>query len=332
MHWVAPSEKNTASATLEKRLWDTADQFRANSGLKAQEYSGPILSINFLRFAEVRFAAKRAQLDSPSPLGGERAGVRGDSSHPLPSDGRGAGGEGYLLLLMDELHVLLRESKNPRGVLADFRTDLNEVSNKISLLLADRYTLEESEKKIDSEYWLQLTPQSLDPLDVGSTKTAIEVPCQGTDIRFLPEAIDRVYFWTCGYPFHVQRLVQNVLGSNLEGPWVTVMPNDVDGAIPGLLEQDRLFQEGLCRRDRLDAELQAAASARSRRIGSGSSRSEPDWRSTHRARGRAAPGAEAALLTAWASLEKVNRASPHEEWRKWPVSGRSCGVCWSSLV
>ena len=33
-----------------------------------------------------------------------------------------------------------------------------------------------------------------------------------------------------------------------------------------------------------------AASARSRRIGSGASRSEPDWRSTHRARGRAAPG------------------------------------------
>jgi hypothetical protein len=37
MLWVAPSEKDTATATLEKRLWDTADQFRANSGLKAQE-------------------------------------------------------------------------------------------------------------------------------------------------------------------------------------------------------------------------------------------------------------------------------------------------------
>lgn len=172
-----------------------------------------------------------------------------------------ASGKSYLLLLLDELHVLLRESKNPKGVLADFRTDLNEVSNKISLLLADRYTLGESEKKIDSEYWLQLTPQSLDPLDVASTRSAIDVPCQGTDIRFLPDAIERVYFWTCGYPFHVQRLVQNVLANNLEGPWVTVMPGDVDVAIPGLLDQDRLFQEGLCRKDRLDAELQAAIAA-----------------------------------------------------------------------
>jgi hypothetical protein len=36
MHWIAPSEKDTDSAALEKRLWDAADQFRANSGLKSQ--------------------------------------------------------------------------------------------------------------------------------------------------------------------------------------------------------------------------------------------------------------------------------------------------------
>jgi hypothetical protein len=49
MQWTAPSEKDTATESLEKRLWDSADQFRANSGLKAQEYSGPILGIIFLR-------------------------------------------------------------------------------------------------------------------------------------------------------------------------------------------------------------------------------------------------------------------------------------------
>jgi hypothetical protein len=51
MHWIAPSEKDTATETLEKRLWDAADQFRANSGLKAQEYSAPVLGLIFLRFA-----------------------------------------------------------------------------------------------------------------------------------------------------------------------------------------------------------------------------------------------------------------------------------------
>ena len=37
MLWIAPSEKDTDNAALEKRLWDAADQFRANSGLKSQE-------------------------------------------------------------------------------------------------------------------------------------------------------------------------------------------------------------------------------------------------------------------------------------------------------
>ncbi|MGD9641862.1 MAG: N-6 DNA methylase [Elusimicrobiales bacterium] len=63
MQWIAPTEKDTGITTLEKSLWDTADQFRANSGLKAQEYSGPILGLIFLRFAEVRFIAQRKKLE-----------------------------------------------------------------------------------------------------------------------------------------------------------------------------------------------------------------------------------------------------------------------------
>jgi len=63
MHWIAPSEKNADNAALEKRLWDAADQLRANSELKAQEYSAPILGLIFLRFAEVRFTTQRAALE-----------------------------------------------------------------------------------------------------------------------------------------------------------------------------------------------------------------------------------------------------------------------------
>lgn len=74
MKWIAPSEKDNATITLEKRLWDAADQFRANSGLKPQEYSGPILGLIFLRFAEVRFAALRAKLEAAG--GSTRRGSR----------------------------------------------------------------------------------------------------------------------------------------------------------------------------------------------------------------------------------------------------------------
>ena len=63
MRWIAPSEKDKDAATLEKRLWEAADQFRANSGLKAQEYSAPVLGLIFLRFSEVSFAAQRKELE-----------------------------------------------------------------------------------------------------------------------------------------------------------------------------------------------------------------------------------------------------------------------------
>ena len=63
MRWVAPTEKDTANETLEKRLWAAADQFRANSGLKAAQYSAPVLGLIFLRFAEARFAKRRVQLE-----------------------------------------------------------------------------------------------------------------------------------------------------------------------------------------------------------------------------------------------------------------------------
>lgn len=63
MRWIATSQKDVNNAALEKRLWDAADDFRANSGLKTQEYSGPILGLIFLRFAEARFGAKHLQLE-----------------------------------------------------------------------------------------------------------------------------------------------------------------------------------------------------------------------------------------------------------------------------
>src|SRR5881296_3665570 len=63
MHWIAPSEKDTANGALETRLWAAADQLRANSNLNSQQYSQPVLGLIFLRFADARFAAKRKELE-----------------------------------------------------------------------------------------------------------------------------------------------------------------------------------------------------------------------------------------------------------------------------
>jgi type I restriction enzyme M protein len=85
MQWVAPSEKDTASDTLEKRLWDAADQFRANSSLSAAQYSQPVLGLIFLRFAEVRFAAQHAKLEKTNAS--SRRGSRIDDPSAYHADG-----------------------------------------------------------------------------------------------------------------------------------------------------------------------------------------------------------------------------------------------------
>jgi type I restriction enzyme M protein len=51
-------------ADLERRLWETADQLRANSTLGPAEYRGPILGLIFLAFAEHRFAEITPQLQA----------------------------------------------------------------------------------------------------------------------------------------------------------------------------------------------------------------------------------------------------------------------------
>ncbi len=51
-------------AELEDRLWDAADDLRANSGLKASEYGTPVLGLIFLRFADARFEAARERVEA----------------------------------------------------------------------------------------------------------------------------------------------------------------------------------------------------------------------------------------------------------------------------
>jgi type I restriction enzyme M protein len=49
---------------LEHRLWDAADELRANSKLKASEYGTPVLGLIFLRFADSRFEQARARIEA----------------------------------------------------------------------------------------------------------------------------------------------------------------------------------------------------------------------------------------------------------------------------
>lgn len=57
---------------LEKRLWDAADELRANSKLKSSEYSVPVLGLIFLRYADHKFT--EAEKTMPQSSGRRKIG------------------------------------------------------------------------------------------------------------------------------------------------------------------------------------------------------------------------------------------------------------------
>jgi type I restriction enzyme M protein len=85
MRWVAPPEKDQGTETLESRLWEAADQLRANSGLSAAQYSQPVLGLIFLRFAAARFDARRKELERQAK--GSRRGSRIDDASAYHAEG-----------------------------------------------------------------------------------------------------------------------------------------------------------------------------------------------------------------------------------------------------
>ena len=77
-----------ANNDVEKRLWEAADQLRANSKLKASEYSMPVLGLIFLRYADSRFTAMQRLLQAERA---EAAGVSAEVALAGPTGSASAG-------------------------------------------------------------------------------------------------------------------------------------------------------------------------------------------------------------------------------------------------
>jgi type I restriction enzyme M protein len=61
-----------ANNLIEKRLWESADQLRANSNLSAAEYSVPVLGLIFLRYADHKFEVAQQELETQERKGRRR--------------------------------------------------------------------------------------------------------------------------------------------------------------------------------------------------------------------------------------------------------------------
>ena len=62
----------TALQNLENRLWEAADLFRANSGLRSHEYSTPVLGLIFLKYADFKFTKAKEELEKENKKSSRR--------------------------------------------------------------------------------------------------------------------------------------------------------------------------------------------------------------------------------------------------------------------
>lgn len=123
---------------VQKKLWGAADELRANSGLQASEYSGPVLGLIFLRFAEERFAAAQAELGT------------GSARNPVGPDDYKARGVLYLpdearydhLLSQPESADLGRVLNSAMSAIEDHNPDLKGVLPKVYGTLPNNVLIE----------------------------------------------------------------------------------------------------------------------------------------------------------------------------------------------
>jgi type I restriction enzyme M protein len=156
MIWIAPSEKDAATETLEKRLWDAADQLWAGAGLKQSAYSEPVLGLIFLRFAEARFAKVHERLGKAGAS--SRRGSRAD-------DPKAYHAEGVLYLTPNARfeHLLtLPEGSNLGTKVNEAMTDIEKQNPHMAGVLPKGYQIFDSRLLAELLKTISTIPASLD--------------------------------------------------------------------------------------------------------------------------------------------------------------------------
>ena len=118
---------NGGIGQLEKRLWESADQLRANSNLSASEYSNPVLGLIFLRYADHKFTVARQELEGQS-IGRRRRGIGREDFQArgvmyLPEEARFSKlldlpeGENVGMRINDAMRAVERENEDLKDIL-----------------------------------------------------------------------------------------------------------------------------------------------------------------------------------------------------------------------
>ncbi len=124
---------------LEKRLWEAADQLRANSKLTQTEYSMPVLGLIFLRYAHNRFLIVEEQVKNALP-------TRGGKTRPITKEDYKGKSALYLppKARYDYL-IKLPQGQDPSTAVNDAMEAIEEVNEQLLGILPKDYQIFEND-------------------------------------------------------------------------------------------------------------------------------------------------------------------------------------------
>ncbi len=123
---------------LHERLWSAAVQLRANSGLKLNEISEPILGLIFLKFADVRF--KRTQANIVADRSTKKYSSSGRQA-PVTADTYKAKGVLFLPETATYSYLMsLPENKNIGKAINDAMKEIEAKNTDLAGVLPQDYT------------------------------------------------------------------------------------------------------------------------------------------------------------------------------------------------
>ena len=130
---------------IEHRLWDAADEFRANSELKSSEYATPVLGLIFLRYADHRYTQAESELEGKGSgrreIGKEDYQAKGVMY--LPAEARFSHllalpeGENIGKAINDAMTAVEGENQDLKGVLPK---TYNKIDNQILVSLLKNFS------------------------------------------------------------------------------------------------------------------------------------------------------------------------------------------------
>lgn len=164
-----------------------------------------------------------------------------------------------IVLLLDEFHAVIdhiQKGALSSEFLGDLRYMYMSPDPKFSVIFADWYLIDELKSLVPAQLWTDFARERVSFLSELDARSAILDPAQGSRLRFEGEANSRIYYYTAGYPWHIQWICSELINYlNIQKRYV-VLPQDVEFIIKRLLKEDRLFNEGVCRPERLSRDDQ----------------------------------------------------------------------------